>query len=218
MECMQIDIWCMLDWIWLCHKMTEMHFPGMGCSTSECIKWDAVTDRDGVCENQNPLQGLTLEGRTWWNGDLCTTSRTENGCQQGCERMKIFGKLLVTPRNRTGASAVGGRDHNHVFVYLYGWGCSEVELQSKWKKWKRKSKKNDVGGTWETQWKWNRIWEAWMVRKSPVMRWKIYRAAARCDGREAGRVDSNARRLKSSSSLRVDAIQAIDIFIRGCYL
>ena len=105
-----------------------------------------------------------------------------------------------------------------VFVYLYGWGCCEVELQSKWKKWKRKSKKNDVGGTWETQWKWNRIWEAWMVRKSPVMRWKIYRAAARCDGREAGRVDSNARRLKSSSSLRVDAIQAIDIFIRGCYL
>ena len=39
------------------------------------------------------------------------------------------------------------------------------------------------------------------------------------NGREAGRVDSNARReLRSSRSLRVDAIQAIDIFIRGCYL
>ena len=49
-----------------------------------------------------------------------------------------------------------------------------------------------------------------MVRKSPVTRWK---------GREAGRVDGNARReLRSSNSLRVDAIQAIDIFIRGCYL
>ena len=38
-ECMWVDIWCMLDWIiGLCHKTAEMHFPGMGCSTSECIK------------------------------------------------------------------------------------------------------------------------------------------------------------------------------------
>ena len=45
------------------------------------------------------------------------------------------------------------------------------------------------------------------------------KTAARCDGREAGRVDCNARRgLRSSSSLRVVDIQAIDIFIRGCYL
>ena len=52
-ECMWVDIWCMLDWIiGLCHKTAEMHFPGMGCSTSECIKWDAVVaDGDGVCEN-----------------------------------------------------------------------------------------------------------------------------------------------------------------------
>ena len=43
--------------------------------------------------------------------------------------------------------------------------------------------------------------------------------AARCNGSEAGRVDCyNTRGLKSSSSLRVVAIQAIDIFIRGCYL
>ena len=48
---------------------------------------------------------------------------------------------------------------------------------------------------------------------------KNFKAAARRNEREAGRVDSNARReLRSSSSLRVDAIQAIDIFIRGCYL
>ena len=58
-----------------------------------------------------------------------------------------------------------------------------------------------------------------MMRESPVTMWKISKAAARCNRREAGRVDSNARReLRNSSSLRVDAIQAIDIFIRGCYL
>ena len=38
-ECMWVDIWCMLDQIvGLCHKMADMHIPGMGCSTSECIK------------------------------------------------------------------------------------------------------------------------------------------------------------------------------------
>ena len=31
-----------------------------------------------------------------------------------------------------------------------------------------------------------------MVRKSPVTRWKISKTAARCNGREAGKVDSNA--------------------------
>ena len=52
-ECMWVDIWCMLDWIiGLCHKTAEMHFPDMGCSTSECIKWDAVvSDGGGVCKN-----------------------------------------------------------------------------------------------------------------------------------------------------------------------
>ena len=39
LECMWVDIWRMLDWIiGLCHKTAEMHFPRMGCSTSECIK------------------------------------------------------------------------------------------------------------------------------------------------------------------------------------
>ena len=34
----------------LCHKTAEMHIPGLGCSTSECIKRDVVvTDGDGVC-------------------------------------------------------------------------------------------------------------------------------------------------------------------------
>ena len=38
-ECMWVDIWCMLDQIeGLCHKRAEVHIPGMGCLTSECIK------------------------------------------------------------------------------------------------------------------------------------------------------------------------------------
>ena len=38
MECTWVDIWYMLDWIiGLCRKMAEMHFPGMGCSTSEML-------------------------------------------------------------------------------------------------------------------------------------------------------------------------------------
>ena len=45
------------------------------------------------------------------------------------------------------------------------------------------------------------------------------KAVALCNWREASRVDGNARRgLRSSSSLRVVDIQAIDTFIRGCYL
>ena len=78
-EYMWVDFWCMLDWIIvLCHETAEMHLPGMSCSTSEYIKWDA--DGDEVCENSNPLQSLTLEGPTWWNKDLRTQSRAENGC------------------------------------------------------------------------------------------------------------------------------------------
>ena len=37
-ECISVDIWCMLDWvIELCHKTAEMHFLGMGCSPSETV-------------------------------------------------------------------------------------------------------------------------------------------------------------------------------------
>ena len=28
-ELMWVDVWCMLDWIELCHKTTEMHFPSI---------------------------------------------------------------------------------------------------------------------------------------------------------------------------------------------
>ena len=39
-ECLWVDVWCMLDWVvGLCHKTAEMHFPGMGCSTSETLLW-----------------------------------------------------------------------------------------------------------------------------------------------------------------------------------
>ena len=30
--------------------------------------------------NTNPLQGLKFDGTTWSNKELCTRSRTENGC------------------------------------------------------------------------------------------------------------------------------------------
>ena len=37
---------------WIMSQDCKMHFPGMSCSTSEYIKWDAVVaDGDGVCEN-----------------------------------------------------------------------------------------------------------------------------------------------------------------------
>ena len=57
-----------------------------------------------------------------------------------------------------------------------------------------------------------------MMRKSPVMRWKISKATARCNRGEVDRVYCNASRGLSSGPLRVVAIRAIDIFIRGCYL
>ena len=67
--------------IGLCQKTAEIHFPGMSFSTSEYTKWDAVVaDGAEVCENSNPLQGLIWEGPTWWNDDICTQGRTENGC------------------------------------------------------------------------------------------------------------------------------------------
>ena len=56
--------------------------------------------------------------------------------------------------------------------------------------------------------------------REKVLLWsENFMAAARCNGREACWVDCYTRRgLRSSSSLRVVAIQTIDIFIRGCYL
>ena len=101
-ECLWVDIWCMLDLVvGLCHKTAEMHFPGMGCSTSEMMLW--LTEME------------------------CVKIRTHYKAEQAAAR-------------------------SH--------GCAEV-----------------------------------------------------------GRVDCDARRgLRIPSSLRFVAIQAIDIFIRGCYL
>ena len=46
-----------------------------------------------------------------------------------------------------------------------------------------------------------------MMRKGPVVRRKISKAAVRFNGREAGRIDGYTRRkLRSSSSLSVVAI------------
>ena len=80
-EYMWVNIWCMMDWIiGFCHKAVEIHFLDISCSTSECTKWDAVVaGGDKVCENSNPLQGLTFDSLTWWNEDLCTQSKTKNG-------------------------------------------------------------------------------------------------------------------------------------------
>ena len=48
---------------------------------------------------------------------------------------------------------------------------------------------------------------------------KISKAANPCNGHEAGRVGCYTRKgLRSSSSLRVVAIQTTDIFTKGCYL
>ena len=39
MEYMWVDIWCLLGWIIrLCHKIAEIHFPGMSFKTSEYTK------------------------------------------------------------------------------------------------------------------------------------------------------------------------------------
>ena len=39
LECMWVNIWCMLDWIiGLSHKTAEMYFSGLSCSIGECIK------------------------------------------------------------------------------------------------------------------------------------------------------------------------------------
>ena len=37
-----------------------------------------------LIENTNPLQGLKFDGTAWSNKELCTRSRTENGCYPDC--------------------------------------------------------------------------------------------------------------------------------------
>ena len=148
------------------------------------------------------------------------------------EVVKEWNIGLATPKNRTGATAVGGRDHNHHatsqwcvrnYSYFYIPVPAEDAVKLSCEEIDKNGRKNQT----KTRWVWNgrhnenrmRCGKRKWWTKSSVTRWKISKAAARCKGRKAGRIDSNTRReLRSSSSLRVDAIQAKDIFIRGCYL
>ena len=67
------------------------------CSTSECTKRDAVmAGGDELCENSNPLQGLTFDDLPCSNDDLCTRGRTENGSRPDCKRIKVLGPNLAT--------------------------------------------------------------------------------------------------------------------------
>ena len=82
-------------WIWSqnCRNTLLWH----ECSTSECTKWETVMDRaDELSENSNPQLGLAFDSTIWWNKDLCTQSRTENGCLEDCARMRTLGLNLAT--------------------------------------------------------------------------------------------------------------------------
>ena len=39
-----------------------------------------MAGRDNLWENPNPFQGLTSDGTTCLKRELCTQSRTKNGC------------------------------------------------------------------------------------------------------------------------------------------
>ena len=39
-----------------------------------------MTGRDELCENRNPLQGLTFNGPTLLNEEPCAPNRTESEC------------------------------------------------------------------------------------------------------------------------------------------
>ena len=76
-EHMWVNIRHMLDWSQNCRNALVSH----ECSTSDCTKWDAdMAGGDKLSENSNPLLSLAFDGTTRWNKDLCTQSRTENGC------------------------------------------------------------------------------------------------------------------------------------------
>ena len=143
-----------------------MHFSDMGCPTSHCIKWDAaVAGGNGVYENENPLQGLTLKGPTWPNRNSCTQSRIENGCYKDGERMKILGYMLAITRNQTGASFARARNHNHnathqwcvrsyCYFYIPTWDEDAVKLSSK------VTDKNGRENQTKTSWMWSgRHWD-----------------------------------------------------------
>ena len=68
---MCVNIWYFLDWI------VGLALPWhIVCATSECTKRDAImAGEDKLWENTNPLQGTT-----WFNEELCSGGRFENGC------------------------------------------------------------------------------------------------------------------------------------------
>ena len=151
--------------------------------------------------------------------------------------MKILGYMLTTMRNRTGASAAGAQDYNHHAIHQwcvrnYCYFYKPIRAEDAVKLSPKVSNKDGKENQTKTIWVWcgrhnekgmgcgKLIWWKKVLRWGVMdVRWKTSKAAARCNGHKAGRVDVNARRgLRSSSSLRVVAIQAIDIFIRGCYL
>ena len=89
-ECMLVDIWCMLDWIIrLCLKTAEIHFPGISCSTSECTKWDTVV-ADGMkyarirthCKAKHGRPNMVKRGRMYskqnWKWMLSRLWKNEN--------------------------------------------------------------------------------------------------------------------------------------------
>ena len=102
---------------------------------------------------------------------------------------------LATPKNRTGTSAVGGRAHNHHatyqwcvrnYSYFYIPVRDEDAVKLSSKEIDKNGRENQAKTRWVRsgrQWKSHGMWEAWMVRKSPVTRWKISKAAARCNER-----------------------------------
>ena len=61
-EYMWVNIWRTLDFVTKLQKYTSFAY---SCSTSECTKRDAVmAGGNEVCENLNPLDGLTFYGTT----------------------------------------------------------------------------------------------------------------------------------------------------------
>ena len=140
--------------------------------------------------------------------------------------------MLATSGNATRASALWVRRHNHqatnyccAVKYCYvlsrytSLKCGEVWAPKLVIKMEEKTKQKQigsgVGGTMKITWNVRSVND----EKAPVVRWKLSKAAAWCNGREAVRVDCYTwRGLRSLNSLRVVTIQTIDTFIRGCYL
>ena len=124
-----------------------------------------MTGRVKLCGNLNPLQSLTFDGTTWWNEDLSTRSRTENGCYPECKGIKMLGPDLAT-------------------CQLASWAENVAKFKLKLSEnWKRKPNKSEVGMDWETkcgECKWNEmefrhetLWKLfyWFVRDVSENNW-----------------------------------------------